>query len=74
MRGELPKKEKLLTVKLTAREAQTLVASLAADIKQRTKHMHWSVQKRAAIETELKILQAVYDKVRAAHTMKGGAT
>ena len=37
---ELPKEESLLlTVELTAKEAQTLAISLAADIKRRTVHM-----------------------------------
>jgi hypothetical protein len=43
------------------------VRQLAADIKRRTIHMHSAIDpKRAAIETELKSLQAVYDKVIAA--------
>ena len=72
MRAELmteaPKeKSPLLTVELTAEETRTLVVSLATDIRRRTIHMHSAIDpKRAAIETELKSLQAVYDKVIAA--------
>ena len=64
---EAPKeKSPLLTVELTAEETRTLVVSLATDIR-RTIHMHSAIDpKRAAIETELKSLQAVYDKVIAA--------
>ena len=66
---EAPKKKShLLTVELTAEEARTLVVSLAADIKRRTLHMHAaSDPKRTAIETELKSLRAVHDKVGAVH-------
>ena len=50
----------MLTVELTAEETRTLVVSLATDIR-RTIHMHSAIDpKRAAIETELKSLQAVY--------------
>jgi hypothetical protein len=72
MRAELltkaPKmKSPLLTVELTSEEARTLIVSLAADIKRRTIHMHSAIDpKRAAIETEIKSLQAMYDKVIAA--------
>jgi hypothetical protein len=72
MRAELmteaPKeKSPLSTVELTAEETRTLVVSLAVNIKRRTIHMHSAIDpKRAAIETELKSLQAVYDKVIAA--------
>jgi hypothetical protein len=66
---EAPKeKSPLLTVELTAEEARILVVSLAADIKRRTLHMHAAIDpKRAAIETELKSLRAVHDKVGAVH-------
>jgi len=73
---EAPKeKSPLLTVELTTEEARTLVVSLAANIKRRTIHMHSAIDpKRAAIETELKSLQAVYDKVAAAEKAAADAS
>jgi 16S rRNA C967 or C1407 C5-methylase (RsmB/RsmF family) len=63
---EAPGGKSLLTVEMTEEEAQTLVELLATEIRRRTAHLHTAVQKRAAIEIELKRLQAVSDKVRAA--------
>ena len=60
---ETKEESPLPTAELTTEEARTLVVSLAADIKRRTAHA--AVHKRAAIETELKSLQAVYDKLAA---------
>ena len=69
---ETKEESPLLTAELTTEEARTLVVSLAADIKRRTAHA--AVHKRAAIETELKSLQAVDDKVAAAEKAAADAS
>ena len=69
---ETKEESPLPTGELTTEEARTLVVSLAADIKRRTAHA--AVHKRAAIETELKSLQAVYDKVAAAEKAAADAS